>query len=155
VVGSHKYGDVFWQSCPNGNCVGGQISMWVMNGFNIANTVNLGTTANFSVAGTGDFDGNDSEDLLLSDGKGDVAIWLLSGTKVISAALVTPPAGWPASNWSIAQAGDFNGDGYSDILFFDASGNVGIWYMKGVNVAGFATFPSAGNGWVPQGLNAD
>ena len=155
VVGSDKYGDIFWQNCPNGNCMGGQVSMWQMNGFNIANIVNLGTTPNFSVAGTGDFDGNGSEDLLLSDGKGDVAIWLLSGTKVISAGAVTPPAGWPASNWSVAQTGDFNGDGFSDILFFDGSGNVGIWYMKGVNVVGFTTFPSAGNGWVPQGLNAD
>jgi hypothetical protein len=85
VVGSDKYGDVFWQNCPNGNCIGGQVSMWQMNGLNLANIVNLGTSANFSVAGTGDFDGNGSEDLLLSDGKGGVAIWLLNGTSIVSA----------------------------------------------------------------------
>ena len=27
VVGSHKYGDIFLQSCPSGTCVGGRISM--------------------------------------------------------------------------------------------------------------------------------
>ena len=156
VVGSDKYGDIFLQSCPSGTCVGGQVSMWVMNGSNIENIVNLGTPANFSVAGLGDFDGNGSEDVLLTDGSGGVGIWLLRGGKIINAGPVVPPAGWPASNWSIVQTGDFNGDGFSDILFFDGSGTVGIWYMKGLNAVAFTTLSfTPGNGWVPQGLNSD
>jgi hypothetical protein len=36
--------------------------------------------------------------------------------------------------WSIQLTGDFNGDGMSDILWQDTSGNVAIWQMNGVTV---------------------
>jgi hypothetical protein len=33
--------------------------------------------------------------------------------------------------WSIVGTGDFNGDGKSDIVWQDTSGNVAIWEMNG------------------------
>ena len=36
--------------------------------------------------------------------------------------------------WSIQLTGDFNGDGKSDILWQDTSGNVAIWEMNGTTV---------------------
>ena len=38
------------------------------------------------------------------------------------------------ANWEIVGTGDFNGDGMSDILWHDTSGNVAIWEMNGTNV---------------------
>jgi hypothetical protein len=35
---------------------------------------------------------------------------------------------------SIKGTGDFNGDGYADILWQDTSGNVSIWEMKGTAI---------------------
>jgi hypothetical protein len=39
-----------------------------------------------------------------------------------------------AGQWSIQLTGDFNGDGMSDILWRDTSGNVAIWEMNGAAV---------------------
>jgi hypothetical protein len=38
------------------------------------------------------------------------------------------------SQWSIKGTGDFNGDGMSDILLQDTSGNVVIWEMNGITI---------------------
>jgi hypothetical protein len=36
--------------------------------------------------------------------------------------------------WSIKGTGDFNGDGKTDILWQDTSGNVAIWQMNGTAI---------------------
>ena len=59
------------------------------------------------------------------------------------------------TSWSIVETGDFNGDGKSDILWQDTSGNVAMWFMNGVQVAqsaGVGTVPTV---WSIQGANAD
>ena len=58
-------------------------------------------------------------------------------------------------NWSIAQTGDYDGDGKSDILWLDTSGNVGVWFMDGTTfLQGFA-FGNVGANWSVQSLGAD
>src|SRR6202522_3884397 len=39
-----------------------------------------------------------------------------------------------ATTWAIVGIGDFNGDGYADILWRDTSGNVAIWEMNGTTI---------------------
>jgi FG-GAP repeat len=40
--------------------------------------------------------------------------------------------------WFVAGTGDFNGDGKSDILWRDDSGNTSMWFMNGTMVAAAA-----------------
>ena len=58
------------------------------------------------------------------------------------------------TNWPIVETGDFNGDGMSDILWRDTSGNTAIWFMNGATPTG-ASLGVVSNDWTIQGLNAD
>jgi hypothetical protein len=40
------------------------------------------------------------------------------------------------TNWTIRGTGDFGGDGKSDILWQDTSGNVTFWDMNGASISG-------------------
>ncbi len=57
--------------------------------------------------------------------------------------------------WSVAQSGDYNGDGVSDILWVDNSGNLAIWFMN--NVGTVSSAAAFGNiaGWSVQSANAE
>ena len=61
-----------------------------------------------------------------------------------------------SADWTIIETDDFNGDGMSDILWLDTSGNVAIWLMNGTTVlpssAGLGNVPTS---WTIQGMNAD
>jgi hypothetical protein len=56
----------------------------------------------------------------------------MSGTTILNAN--SSFVGNVPSQWSIQLTGDFNGDGMSDILWQDTSGNVAIWEMNGTAV---------------------
>jgi len=58
------------------------------------------------------------------------------------------------TNWSIVETGDFNGDGKSDILWRDTSGNTAMWFMNGATPTG-ASLGTVSTDWTIQGLNAD
>ncbi len=76
----------------------------------------------------------------------------MNGAQVTQAASV----GSAPTSWSIVETGDFDGDGKSDILWHDTSGNVAIWFMNGAQVkqsAGVGNAPAAV--WSIQGIGAD
>jgi hypothetical protein len=83
-------------------------------------------------------------------------IYEMNGTSILNvdSALV---AYVPPAQWSIQLTGDFNGDGYTDILWQDTSGNVVIWEMNGItilnaNTSFVAQVPSQ---WSIQQLGAE
>ncbi len=80
-----------------------------------------------------------------------IAVWLMNGSTISSSAGL----GSIATTWSVAETGDFNGDGMSDILWHDTSGDVAIWFMNGTTVSsgvGLGTIPPS---WIIQGAGAD
>jgi hypothetical protein len=126
--------DILWRNVNSGG-----VATWLMN----ANgTVNLPVAVGslppgWSIAGTGDFDANGISDILLSapvPGGTSVAIWFINSSSMISAAL---GVGTMNAGWTVAQTGDFNGNGTSDILWYNSSvGAIVTWLINGVTVVG-------------------
>jgi len=57
--------------------------------------------------------------------------------------------------WSVVETGDFNGDGMSDILWNDTSGDTAIWFMNGTTVSSGVGLGTIGTSWSMQGAGAD
>ena len=55
----------------------------------------------------------------------------------------------------MAQVGDYNGDGKSDILWSDTSGNLTLWFMNGATISSNAGLGNVGTTWTVQSLNAE
>src|SRR6202042_2838785 len=111
--------------------------------------------SNWVVVGFGDFNGDGNTDLLFRDtNSGTVAIWFLNSSGGIQSAATVGslPTG---TTWQIALTGDYNGDGYSDMLWTDSSGNVAIWFMTGATVASTAGLGNVGTSWTVQSANAE
>ena len=60
-----------------------------------------------------------------------------------------------SSTWSIVQTGDYNGDGKSDILWKDGTGNLAIWFINGSSVASTASLGNVGTSWAVLSQNAE
>jgi len=99
--------------------------------------------------GTGDFNGDAKSDILFQHTNGLVGIWELDGTNVIGGS-GTLVGGNPGASWQVKSTGDYNNDGYSDILFQQADGAVGLWELVGTNVIGGSgtIVAEADSGWI-------
>ena len=116
-------GDLLWRDSATGTIV-----VWFMDGGNVLATTSFGTVPSSWTIVADDNRG----DLLWQDSSGNLAIWQINGTQIVqTAGLGNVPAG---SGWSIAGIGDFNGDGFIDILWRQATGGVSIWFSN-VNAA--------------------
>ncbi len=139
--------DILWQ-----NSTSGIVQEWLMNGSTIMSAPNITTVtpgSGWSLAGTGDFNGDGKTDLLWRNStSGTVEEWLLNGGTIMSAPDIATVA--PATGWSIAGTGDYNGDGKTDILWRNStSGTVEEWLMNANSIMSapdIATVPPA-SGW--------
>jgi hypothetical protein len=50
----------------------------------------------------------------------------------------------PGADLRHARVADYNGDGFSDILWEDDTGNLKAWFMQGTTVAKTQTFGNIG-----------
>ena len=82
--------DILWR-----DPTAGSLAIWLMNGLGVLQKGSLGTVAtNWSVVGTGDFNGDGKSDILWTDTSGDVALWFMNGLQVSSSAEVGTVTGW-------------------------------------------------------------
>jgi hypothetical protein len=116
--------DVLWR---NNN---GQITDWLGQpggGFasNFEN-VNANVDLSWHIVGTGDFDGDGRDDILWRNDSGRVTNWLgqTNGGFTSNFANADANAGL---DWHIVGTGDFNGDGYDDVLWRNDNGQITDW----------------------------
>jgi hypothetical protein len=95
--------------------------------------------------GTGDFNGDQSPDILLhNQGTGQIIVWYLKGSAIAGNAVI----GTAAAPWQVAGSGDFNRDQYPDLLLCNSeTGQIIVWYLKGGAVTGNAVIGTAAAPW--------
>ena len=109
-------------------------------------------TTDWTIVGTGDFNGDGKADILWRHTSGAVAIWLMNGSAILSTAGI----GNPGTDWSVAVTGDFNYDSKSDILWRHTSGAVAIWLMNGTALLSApVSLGGVDLSWQIQAVNAD
>jgi hypothetical protein len=106
-------------------------------------------SSGWSIAGTGDFNGDGTTDILLyNSNTSQIGVWLMQNGQLTAGANIG--ALGVGSGWSIAGTGDFNGDGTTDILLHNSNNTqVGEWLMQNGQLSqgqGFGTL-GAGSGW--------
>ena len=117
--------DILWRDSSGTTTV-----MWMMNGNQVASSSALSTGANWSIVGQRDFDRDGKADLLWRDSSGDLARWFLNGTGIGPSVISSQGFGNVPTDWTVAGTGDFNGDGFGDVLWRRATGDVGVWLMN-------------------------
>ena len=150
------HADVLWRNSADGSLVS-----WSMNGTTIetSSVVTDGhggaprPDASWSVAGTGDFNGDGKADILWRSTGGELVDWSMNGSTITGGGDVTwqGSAVRPDASWSVAGVGDFNGDGKSDILWRNASGEVSVWSMNGSQVVAGSDTTANGAVVAPDG----
>jgi len=150
IVGSDMYGDILWIDTSS------NYSIWQVAGGQVTATAGFGNVpANWQFMGFGDFNGDGVMDILWRDtNTGTVAIWFLnsSGNIQSTASVGAVPI---ATTWTIAQTGDYDDNGMSDILWIDGTGNVAIWFMNGATIASTSSLGNVGTTWTVQAQNAE
>ncbi len=119
--------------------------LWRMNGLvriDAVPTVPATVPNGWRIVGTADFDLDGNTDLLWQNPTSlNVVLWLMDGPTRLSGIFLTPPSA--GAGWIMTATGDFNNDGWPDILFRNAtSGKVVVWLMRrDVRQTGLFTTP--------------
>jgi hypothetical protein len=69
--------------------------------------------------------------------------------------LSTKVLGTVPPQWSVAQTGDYSGNGKADILWIDNTGNVAAWMMNGTTISSVLNYGNIGTTFAIQSLNSE
>ena len=121
--------DILWYKPATG-----QVAIWLIRGKRRIGAGHVGTVnpaLGWEIKDCGDFNGDGKDDILwYRPSTGDVAVWLIRGTRRIGARLVG--AVDPALGLEIKGCGDFNGDGNADILWYwPSTRELAVWFIAG------------------------
>jgi hypothetical protein len=92
---------------------------------------------------THDFNGDGHSDIAWRNADGDVAIWLMNGTQVLSA----PDVGNVPTSWTIVGQRQLNNSGYADLIWRNTDGDVAIWLMNGSQILSAPDLANVPTSW--------
>ncbi|WP_329623012.1 VCBS repeat-containing protein [Streptomyces sp. NBC_01255] len=114
-----------------------------------------------TLVGPGDLSGDGKADLLARDRSGVLYLYKGNGNGTALASRIRVGDGWSAYD-RILGAGDFSGDGRTDLLARDRAGNLWLYRGTGSETTPFAGRKNLGGGWgtynklaAPGDLNGD
>jgi hypothetical protein len=114
-----------------------QIGYWLTDKTSSTSAYVRGPTKIFNVkrgyyvGAVGDFNGDFKADLILTNAKRELYLWESNGTSFDSTHIGRYPEGW-----QLLGAGDIDGDGNADLLWWNESKcEFGYWLMHGATVA--------------------
>lgn len=126
--------DIIWRN------TNGLLTLWTMNGATVMPESSgafgiVPASMGWEVVGSGDFNADGKMDLVWRNTNGVHVLLFLDGRSLLPTSGVIAIA--PDSiGWYLAGVGDFNGDGYADILWRSVTGEGAIWTMNGTQVTG-------------------
>ena len=121
-LGADLRSDVVWHQPSSGAAY-----YWGMSGKSSFGQAIGVASGGWSLAGTGDLDGDGTADMVWRHADGSNYAWFMDGPTVHSHGYL-PGA---ASSWSVLAVNDFTGDGRADILWRNADGAIAVWEMFG------------------------
>jgi hypothetical protein len=142
--------DVLWRNSSTG-----ENYLYPMNGTTILageGYVRAVPDLSWSIAGTGDFDGNGSADILWRNSStGQNYVYFMNGVSIVGEGYLRTVSD---QNWQVAGVGDFNGDGRDDILWrHGTSGANYVYFMNGVSIANEGSLRTvADTAWQVKGV---
>ena len=141
-------GDVLWASSS-----ANRLAVWLMNGAHVlapGRAIPGPPGDGWTAVTAADFNHDGLNDVIWTNAdRGTMAVWLMNGAHVLAPGPEIP--GPPGGGWVVGNAGDTNGDGLADAVWYNATTNwFAVWLMNGAHVlAPGPEIPGPpGDGWV-------
>jgi hypothetical protein len=107
-------------------------------------------TCSALLAHTHDFNGDCKSDIVYRNSDGDLGIWLMNSTQILSG----PVLGNVPTSWTIVGQRASNNSGYADLIWRNSDGNLSIWLMNGTQVISAPVIGNIPTSWSIVGTGA-